>query len=110
MYTGVIGRLYVIVGFLSEIPFQSFPFYPFSFPLAPFLSQPEAGYIRMTHGVVTLWYRAPELLLGDERYTEAIDVWSAGVIIAELLLRHKFLQVRPVCPSRLLSFLRNFTP
>jgi cyclin-dependent kinase 8/11 len=37
------------------------------------------------YGVVTVWYRAPELLLGDKTYTEKIDVWSAGCIFAELL-------------------------
>ncbi|KAL1462961.1 hypothetical protein WDU94_014758 [Cyamophila willieti] len=35
--------------------------------------------------VVTLWYRAPELLLGDKHYTTAIDMWSVGCIFAELL-------------------------
>ncbi|KAL8551417.1 hypothetical protein ACS0TY_000491 [Phlomoides rotata] len=39
-----------------------------------------------TPGVVTLWYRAPELLLGSERYTKAIDIWSVGCIMAELVL------------------------
>ncbi|EFN52944.1 hypothetical protein CHLNCDRAFT_32311, partial [Chlorella variabilis] len=38
-----------------------------------------------TPGVVTLWYRAPEVLLGAETYTEAIDLWSCGCIFAELL-------------------------
>ncbi|KAI7842421.1 hypothetical protein COHA_004060 [Chlorella ohadii] len=38
-----------------------------------------------TPGVVTLWYRAPEVLLGTEQYTEAIDMWSCGCILAELL-------------------------
>eukprot|EP00698_Gefionella_okellyi_P021746 TRINITY_DN711_c0_g1_i1.p1 TRINITY_DN711_c0_g1~~TRINITY_DN711_c0_g1_i1.p1 ORF type:complete len:330 (-),score=56.04 TRINITY_DN711_c0_g1_i1:426-1415(-) len=41
-----------------------------------------------TPRVVTLWYRAPELLLGDPRYSPAIDMWSLGCIFAELLL-HK---------------------
>lgn len=36
--------------------------------------------------VVTLWYRAPELLLGNDRYTTAIDMWSVGCIFAELVL------------------------
>ena len=36
--------------------------------------------------VVTLWYRAPELLLGCKQYSTAIDVWSVGCIFAELLL------------------------
>lgn len=35
--------------------------------------------------VVTLWYRAPELLLGDAHYDGAIDVWSAGAVIAEMI-------------------------
>jgi serine/threonine protein kinase len=39
----------------------------------------------MTPEVVTRWYRAPELLFGAKIYTPAIDVWSAGCIIAELL-------------------------
>ncbi|KAK6122999.1 hypothetical protein DH2020_043246 [Rehmannia glutinosa] len=35
--------------------------------------------------VVTLWYRAPELLLGMKTYSFAIDMWSVGCIMAELL-------------------------
>ena len=31
-----------------------------------------------TNRVITLWYRPPELLLGQERYGPAIDIWSAG--------------------------------
>ncbi|KAL6520530.1 hypothetical protein OROMI_032292 [Orobanche minor] len=38
-----------------------------------------------THLVVTLWYRAPELLLGVKQYSTAIDMWSLGCIMAELL-------------------------
>ena len=37
-----------------------------------------------THEVVTLWYRAPEILLGEKRYTPAVDVWSVGCIVAEM--------------------------
>jgi len=36
-------------------------------------------------GVVTVWYRAPEILLGDAKYDTAVDLWSAGCIFAELL-------------------------
>lgn len=39
----------------------------------------------LTAHVVTRWYRAPELILLRDRYTEAVDVWSAGCIFAELL-------------------------
>ncbi|KAJ2712093.1 cyclin-dependent protein kinase [Coemansia spiralis] len=35
--------------------------------------------------VVTVWYRAPELLLGSRHYTTAIDMWSVGCIFAEML-------------------------
>ena len=44
----------------------------------------------MTEYVVTRWYRAPELLLACEFYSGAIDVWSVGCILAELLLRQPF--------------------
>ena len=37
-----------------------------------------------THEVVTLWYRAPEVLLGSKIYSTAIDVWSIGAIFFEL--------------------------
>lgn len=35
--------------------------------------------------VVTIWYRAPELILGSYHYTPAIDMWAIGCIFAELL-------------------------
>ncbi|KAG8563013.1 hypothetical protein GDO81_015897 [Engystomops pustulosus] len=40
---------------------------------------------QMTPKVVTLWYRAPELLLGSTTQTTAIDMWAVGCILAELL-------------------------
>jgi len=40
---------------------------------------------QLTGHVVTRWYRAPELILLQENYTEQIDVWSVGCIFAELL-------------------------
>lgn len=46
----------------------------YSFPLAKY-----------THEIATLWYRAPEILLGVHTYTTATDVWSIGCIIAELI-------------------------
>lgn len=36
--------------------------------------------------VVTLWYRAPELLLGATKYGNEVDLWSAGCIVAEMAL------------------------
>ncbi|KAF7002324.1 hypothetical protein CFC21_017828 [Triticum aestivum] len=40
-----------------------------------------------TQLVVTLWYRSPELLLGTKEYSTAIDMWSVGCIMAELLAK-----------------------
>ncbi|XP_059649391.1 probable serine/threonine-protein kinase At1g54610 [Cornus florida] len=48
----------------------------------------------MTSRVVTLWYRAPELLLGATDYGVGIDLWSAGCIVAELLAG------KPIMPGR----------
>jgi cell division cycle 2-like protein len=47
-----------------------------------------------THLVVTLWYRAPELLLGAPTYSTAVDMWSVGCIFAELIL------LKPLLPGR----------
>ena len=52
------------------------------FGLARVYGEPLGAY---TPTVVTLWYRAPELLLGVRRYGPAIDVWSLGCVMAELL-------------------------
>jgi len=38
-----------------------------------------------THEVVTLWYRAPEVLLGQRKYGLAVDTWSVGTIFAEMV-------------------------
>ncbi|KAL0574229.1 Cyclin-dependent kinase catalytic subunit [Marasmius crinis-equi] len=40
-----------------------------------------------THEVVTLWYRAPEVLLGGRHYSTAVDMWSVGCIFAEMALK-----------------------
>ncbi|KAI9106265.1 kinase-like domain-containing protein [Phlyctochytrium arcticum] len=48
----------------------------------------------VTQLVVTLWYRAPELLLGAKEYTTAIDMWSIGCIFGELVNKEPLLQGR----------------
>ena len=40
----------------------------------------------LTDYVATRWYRAPEILLGSNKYTKGVDMWSIGCILAELLL------------------------
>jgi len=46
-----------------------------------------------THEVVTLWYRAPEILLGCKTYALPVDMWSVGAIIAEMVTK------RPLFPG-----------
>ncbi|KAE8688507.1 putative serine/threonine-protein kinase [Hibiscus syriacus] len=48
----------------------------------------------MTSRVVTLWYRAPELLLGATEYGVGVDLWSVGCILGELLAG------KPIMPGR----------
>jgi len=38
-----------------------------------------------THELVTIWYRAPEILLGGKAYSTPADVWSMGCIFAEMV-------------------------
>ena len=38
--------------------------------------------------VVTLWYRAPEILLGAKQYSCPVDMWSVGTIIPEMVTGH----------------------
>lgn len=45
-----------------------------------------------TNKVITLWYRPPELLLGEERYGPSIDVWSCGCILGELFSKKPLFQ------------------
>lgn len=52
------------------------------FGLARTYSMPSG---EMTPGLVTLWYRPPELLLGSTEQTTAIDMWAVGCILGELL-------------------------
>ncbi|KAJ8300150.1 hypothetical protein KUTeg_021669 [Tegillarca granosa] len=47
---------------------------------------------RYTNRVVTLWYRPPELLLGDRNYGPLIDLWGAGCIMAEMWTRTPIMQ------------------
>lgn len=57
------------------------------FGLARSFSDP---YRPMTYQVITRWYRPPELLFGARFYSGAVDVWSMGIVFAELILRFPF--------------------
>ena len=60
---------------------------------------------KLTHHVVTRWYRAPELILIEKDYTSAIDVWAAGCVFAELMMMIKenassFTERKPLFPGK----------
>jgi cyclin-dependent kinase 1 len=59
------------------------------FGLARAFGVPVRAY---THEVVTLWYRAPEVLLGSARYSCPVDLWSVGCIMAELATKKPLFQ------------------
>ena len=57
------------------------------FGLARAFSAKNGHSNRYTNRVVTLWYRPPELLLGDRNYGPPVDLWGAGCIMAEMWTR-----------------------
>ncbi|KAI0471956.1 Pkinase-domain-containing protein [Xylariaceae sp. FL0804] len=44
--------------------------------------------IDYTNRVITIWYRSPELLLGETQYGAAVDIWSAACVMVEIFTRH----------------------
>jgi cell division cycle 2-like protein len=52
-------------------------------PAAEFSESNSGGHL--TPLVVTLWYRAPEILLGSQYYGFPVDLWSVGCVMAELI-------------------------
>ncbi|EKG01629.1 mitogen-activated protein kinase 3, putative [Trypanosoma cruzi] len=51
-------------------------------------------YYELTDYVITRWYRPPELLLENNYYTTAVDIWSVGCIMAEMYTRKPVLRGR----------------
>lgn len=64
------------------------------FGLARSVASSEDNFGFMTEYVATRWYRAPEIMLTFQEYTTAIDVWSVGCILAEMVTG------RPLFPGR----------
>ncbi|PSS25210.1 hypothetical protein M430DRAFT_25036 [Amorphotheca resinae ATCC 22711] len=58
------------------------------FGLARSFSDP---YRLMTSNVITRWYRPPELLFGAKHYSGAVDIWSVGLVFAELVIRTPYI-------------------
>ena len=56
------------------------------FGLARFFA--KRGKPDYTNRVITIWYRSPELLLGETQYGPAVDIWSAACVMVEIFTRH----------------------
>jgi len=62
--------------------------------------------VKLSPGVVTRWYRAPELLFGSKFYGYGVDMWAVACIMAEMMLRNAFLpgdddmhQIATICAA-----------
>lgn len=79
------------------------------FGLSRSFSVPARTY---THEVITLWYRAPELLLGTKLYCTAVDIWSLGCIMAEMVhtknSKSRFVLISQISVFQKGSFCRRF--
>jgi len=80
----VLSRALYTTPYVPSPSFSSFWYFAraFGIPLRPY-----------THEVVTLWYRAPEILLGSKNYSTPVDIWSIGCIFVEMLTK------RPLFPG-----------
>ena len=58
------------------------------FGLARSFSNP---YVAMSTNVITMWYRPPELFFGAKHYAGAVDIWSVGMVMAELVYRNPYI-------------------
>lgn len=57
-------------------------------------NSPGGGRDQLTEVVMTRWYRAPEVLIGNRRYTTAVDLWACGCILGELY------EKKPILPGK----------
>ncbi|KAF2090760.1 Pkinase-domain-containing protein [Saccharata proteae CBS 121410] len=55
------------------------------FGLARFYA--KRGKLDYTNRVITIWYRSPELLLGETQYGPAVDIWSAACVLVEIFTK-----------------------
>jgi serine/threonine protein kinase len=70
-----------------------------------FMTTVENAALYQSCEIITLWYRPPELLLGTTKYGQEVDMWSAGYVIATLLLPPLGTPLRVIVRPTLFSFL-----
>eukprot|EP01029_Cantina_marsupialis_P009587 TRINITY_DN2226_c0_g1_i1.p1 TRINITY_DN2226_c0_g1~~TRINITY_DN2226_c0_g1_i1.p1 ORF type:complete len:384 (+),score=66.32 TRINITY_DN2226_c0_g1_i1:116-1267(+) len=69
------------------------------FGLARIFKSPLKALTDVERVVVTLWYRAPELLFGGKHYTTAVDIWSMGATFAEMITLKEIFPAKEECES-----------
>ena len=61
----------------------------------------QPGKVNLTAHVSTRWYRAPELIILERKYSSAIDIWSVGCIMGELMtMTEQFTERKPLFPGK----------
>jgi cyclin-dependent kinase len=63
---------------------------------------------RLTQEVVTLWYRAPEILLGSRQYGFAADLWSVGLIFVEMITKSPLFRTKRLAEIEVLFQIFHF--
>lgn len=76
------------------------------FGLARFIGTPGLNYSPQAFAD---WYRPPEMLLGARKYSPVVDMWAAGCVLAELLLREPLFYVEGAAPSELAQAAKVFS-
>jgi serine/threonine protein kinase len=76
------------------------------FGLARFMFSPKLQ--QVSEKVQTLWYRAPEVLLGLNNYTEKMDLWSAGMVLLDFVADRQGLIGKGKTPDQIMSYANFF--
>ena len=76
------GATFVVIDIVAHLP-PSMYYVLIGFVHSTNPNTPHIPNIQQDY-VATRWYRAPELLVGDTKYTSVVDVWAAGCMFAEV--------------------------
>jgi serine/threonine protein kinase len=71
------------------------------------LARKGRGNMPVDRELITLWYRAPELLMGDSYYSPKVDEWGAGCVVLEMLIGTAPFKGKPDCVCSCSSVLHH---
>ena len=78
----------ILISNTGELKFADFGLARFYQKHQPIQKGREVKRQDYTNRVITIWYRSPELLLGETQYGPAVDIWSAACVLVEIFTRH----------------------